>query len=412
MIKKVNVKELRPGMFVSSLNVPWIHHPFLRNSVKIKNEKIIRKIINTGTWEVYIDTDKSQFVDLEEYSKPLEKKVLKEIADKAAETEDTQLVYPLKEEIKEAENIRKKANIVVEDIMTNIRDGKSLTISQIDDVVDNVVTSVTRNQHALLSLSRFRKKNQFIFEHSVSTCALMISFSKLFKVSDEKQHEIGIGALLHDIGMSNISTKILNKPGKLSQSEISEIKKHVEYGMDILDQTNNVSKVTRLMTQEHHERYNGSGYPNNLHGENISNIGQMMAIVDVYDAMTSNRGYRAALNPSNALIELLAKSDEEFKGDVVHKFIQSVGIYPFGTILRLVNGLAGIVIDVKRKSLLLPVLRIIIDNKNNRISPYDIDLKDYETDDNYRITGVEFKHKLFLSQEEINNILKLDIDNS
>jgi len=162
------------------------------------------------------------------------------------------------------------------------------------------------------------------------------------------------------------------------------------------------------MATEHHERFNGKGYPYNLQGSNLSKVGQMMSIVDVYDAMTSSRGYRRAISPSEALIELLSRMDKEFHGDLVQRFVQSIGIYPFGTLVSLVNGFVGVVIDVKRKSLLQPVLRVIIENKN-RISPYDIDLKNYESDPNYRTAGIESLQKLFLSQSELNNILKMDV---
>lgn len=410
MIKKIHIKKLRPGMYINDLNVPWMQHPFLTNKVKVKNDKILHKIIKAGIVEVYIDTNKSNSVDLDDYFQPLEKKVLEDIAEESKKREPVEPArLPLKEEIKEAEEIRKEANTVIKDIVMDVKHGKSLVLSQVEPVVEKVLSSVLKNQHALSSLAKIRKSNQFLFEHSISTCALMIGFGNSLGLNNDIQHETGVGALLHDIGMSTISSKIINKPGKLSRVEYAKVKKHVENGSTILKQTENIKNIQLLIAGEHHERFNGKGYPFRKKGDEISIYGQMMSIVDVYDAMTSNRGYRGAISSSKALITLLSRSDEEFKGELVQRFIQSVGIYPFGTLIRLANGLLGVVINVKSKSLLFPVLRIFMDNQNNRISPYDIDLSDYEKEADFKIYGVVLPQNLFIRQEEIDNILKLDV---
>lgn len=237
----------------------------------------------------------------------------------------------------------------------------------------------------------------------------MISFGSTLGLDVNIQHETGVGALLHDIGMSTISSKIVNKPGKLNRIEYAKIKKHVENGFEILRQAKGIKNTQLLIEEEHHERYNGKGYPFRKKGDEISIYGQMMSIVDVYDAITSNRGYRRAVSSSKALIMLLSQSDALFKGELVQRFIQSVGIYPFGTLIRLANGLLGIVIDVKSKSLLYPVLRIFMDKKNNRISPYDIDLSDFKNESDYKIYGVVLPQNLLVKQEEIDNILKLEV---
>jgi HD-GYP domain-containing protein (c-di-GMP phosphodiesterase class II) len=409
MIKKIQIKELRPGMFISDLNAPYKQHPFLTNSVKVKNEKVLDKIIKSGIIEVIIDTDKGESVDLDDKWQPLEKKVLEEIADKTKDLPQQEIKKPLKEEIKEAELIRKEANSIIQELVMDVQHGKSLALSQVENVVEKVISSVVKNQHALSSLAKIRQTNQFLFEHSISSCALMIGFGKTMGFDDNLQHEAGVGALLHDIGMSTVSSKIINKPGKLTQFEYSIVKKHVENGSEILKKTTNIKDIPLLVAGEHHERYNGNGYPFKLKGEEISIYGQMMSIVDVYDAITSNRGYRRAITSSEALILLLSSSDKDFKGELVQRFIQSVGIYSFGTLIRLANGLLGVVIDVKSKSLLYPVLRIFMDNKNNRLSPYDIDLTNFESDENYKINGVVLPQNLLIQPEEIDNILKLDV---
>ncbi len=409
MIKKVHIKNLRPGMYISDINASWMQRPFLSRKVQVKNEKILNKIIKAGIVEVYIDTDKGDSFELDENYRPPEMKVLEEIAEKSKkEPVQEKSSQPLNENIKEAELIRKEANSIIKEIMMDVQHGKSLVLSQVEPVVEKVLSSVLKNQYALSSLSKIRKSNQFLFEHSISTCALMIGFGNTIGLDNDVKQEAGVGALLHDIGMSTISSNILSKPGKLTRYEYSKVKKHVENGSELLRQTES-KNIPLLIAEEHHERFNGKGYPFKKKGDEISLYGQMMTIVDVYDAITSNRGYRNAISSSEALIMLLLRSGEEFKGELVQRFIQSVGIYPFGSLIRLANGLLGVVIDVKSKSLLYPVIRIFMDKQNIRISPYDIDLSDFEKDTDYKIYGIVLPQTLLIKQEEIDNILKLDV---
>lgn len=397
MIKRIPINELKPGMTAVDVISSWSKKLSMDKVSFIKDEETIQRILKAGYNEIFIDTEKT-------------KKIIIEIPKKDEKVEE---VDELRQELEKAQLIRSEAQQIVTSIMTDVRNGKTIVINEVKNVVEKVVDSILRNQHALVGLAKMQKKNRYIFEHAVSSCALMVNFANCCGFDSNKQQDLGVGAMLHDIGMMNIPTTIINKPGKLSISEQVELRKHVEQGYNILAETPGISETSLTMTMQHHERINGSGYPNGLKGKELSQVGQMVAIIDVYDAITTDKGYKKGIVPFKALGEMLEKSGIDFDGELIQKFIQSVGIYPFGTLVNLQNNLIGIVIDVRGDDLLHPLLRIICDpKKGGMITPFDIDLHKYRDDPEYRITGVESKEKLFLNTEDITKIIGLKSNSS
>jgi len=238
-----------------------------------------------------------------------------------------------------------------------------------------MVESIFRNQDALMSLSRIRKKDEYTYYHSMSVCALMVSFARQMGFDKCLINEVGVGAMLHDIGKMKISHGILNKNDKLTTEEYEMMKGHVLIGKSILEETVGISETSILMCAEHHERIDGSGYPNNLKGDQMSVFGQMTAIVDVYDAMTSDRCYQKKMNPSEVLRKLFEWSSHHFNLDLVQRFIRCVGIYPIGTLVRLESGMLAVVIDHGETDILKPTVRVIFNTKREMlVIPYDLDL--------------------------------------
>ncbi len=376
MIKKVKTSQLKKGMFIHDLNCGWMEHPFLSNKIRIKDEKIIRKILDHGIKDVYIDTEKG--LDLP--SAPSAEEVKKETQEnleklvKNEEKKDENI--STRQEISEAKNVKKEAKLIVSNIMNDVRLGKQIEVEKVSNTVDKMIDSILRNSNALITLSRLKQKDEYTFQHSVSVSALMITFSKFLNLERSEIKKIGIGALLHDIGKMKIPDKILNKQGKLTDEEFKIIKNHVGYSEKILSQTPGISSVSILAASQHHERYNGSGYLRGLKGNEISKYGHMAAIVDVYDAMTSNRCYHNASEPAEVLRKLFEWSRESiFNRTMTEIFIRCVGIYPVGTLVRLESGFLGIVTEPGVKSALEPVVNAVYDsNKKQFITPYDIDL--------------------------------------
>lgn len=376
MIKRIRSDQLKPGMFIHDLNCGWMEHPFALNAFKINDEKTIAKIISSGIRELYIDASKGLDVadaqTHEEFHAELNEKITalaeKHVIKSLPPT-------PLKEEIHMAKTIHSEAHQVVHTLMSDIRMGKQIELAKTTPVVEHITDSIFRNRDAFISLSRIKNKDEYTFQHSVSVCALLVAFTRTMEYEDDVIMEAGTGGLLHDIGKMKIPDHILNKPGPLVDSEFSVMQSHAAIGRELLKQTPGVPELAVMITGQHHERHDGTGYPDKLKGDEISHLGQMASIVDVYDALTSNRIYHQGLEPTAALKKLFEWSKFHFNPDLVQHFICMIGIYPVGSLVRLKSGLLGVVINSGSENLLRPVVRVVFDIKHERsITPHDIDL--------------------------------------
>lgn len=384
-------------MFIHDLNCGWLQHPFLSQSFKVKDEKIIGKIIDYGIRKIYINTDKG----LDAAGAPTKEEVNRQI-----DSEINEIIRPeinrgnlvsLKAEITQARKLKKEAKKTIEHLMHEVRLGNRIEVEKVDHIVAKMVESIFRNKDALTSLGRIKSVDEYTFMHSVSVGVLMISFGKSLGIDYEVIKELGVGGLLHDVGKVNVPVEILTSTKKLSDKELLAVKRHVYHSRIILEQTPSMHKNSIFVASHHHERVDGSGYPENLKGNEIHMYGQMAAIVDVYDAMTSHRCYQRQYQPTETLRKLYEWGDA-YNQKLVQQFIRCIGIYPIGSLVRLDSGLLGVVLDHNEKSLIQPVVRVVYDMKENiKIMPRDIDLS---RNGNYRITGYEHPEKWHIDPEQ------------
>jgi putative nucleotidyltransferase with HDIG domain len=378
MIKKIKVEELKTGMYIHDFNCGWLNHPFLTNSMLVNNDEIIKRTVDYGIREVYIDTNKGYDVG----DAPTEEEVTREIhaeIGRIAECEQEKVnrdPIPLQEEFVKAKEIKDEAKKAVQDIMDDARFGRQIETEKVEHIVDEMIDSIFRNQDALISLGRIKKKDEYTYMHSVSVGVLMISFGKHLGYDVSLLKEVGIGAMLHDIGKMMVPETVLTKEGKLTADEFAMMKKHAEFGRELLEKTQSMPPHAFNIAAQHHERMDGTGYPLGLKGEEISCYSKAAAIADVYDAMTSKRCYQDKYLPTEVLKKLYEWSSYHYDRSLVQQFIRCVGIYPVGTLVLLESGLAGIVIKHGEKNLLHPVVRAVFNTKNGNFLrvPYDIDL--------------------------------------
>ena len=394
MIKKIKVEQLKPGMFINNINCSWLDHPFLKNKVLLDSDKMIRKIIDNGIREVYIDTHRGLDVDEVQIEEEVQQDISSELMKVGEGEPEVSSRISLQEELERAKEIKREAKQLIQNIMEDARHGKQIEIEQADRVIEKMIESIFRNSDALIGLSRIKKVDEYTFLHSVSLCALMISFCRQLCFDREVIAKVGLGALLHDIGKVRTPVDILNKKTPLSEREFEIIQEHVEHGCNILSQTLSITQTSMLIVAEHHERYDGTGYPKGLEGEEISIFGQMAGIADVYDALTSDRPYRKRFEPTEALKMVLKWGKSHFKEEMVHHFIRCVGIYPVGSLVRLESGLLGVVIDQGTKDLLYPVVQVVYDPKRRGfIEPYIIGLSEVNGKDEDSIICPELPEK-------------------
>ena len=374
-IKKIEASQIKVGMYIHDLCCDWMAHPFVRNRFLIESEQEIRKITDAGIREIYIDTDKGLDVKNAPTREEVREQIEQEMVDIVASQPARTIRTSLEEELIQAREIKGKARLLVGSLMHDARLGKAIELDRIEPVVQSMTDSIFRNSSALLGLLQIRNKDDYTFLHSVSVCALLVAFCRSFDMDSDTIHQAGIGGLLHDIGKSRVKDEILNKPGKLTDEEFAIIKKHPEDSHDILSNIKGIGPIPMDIALHHHERYNGSGYPEMLEEERIGKLAQMAAIVDVYDAITADRCYHKGMPAVEALRKIYEWSKFHFNPQMVHAFLRCVGIYPVGTLVLLESAQLGVVIEINEKNLLAPKLNVFFNTKSNTyIKPREVDL--------------------------------------
>ena len=375
MIKKVSKADLKLGMFIHDLNCGWMDHSFLRNSFMLRKEGDLEKIHASGITDVYIDTVKGIDCD----HSPTQDEVQAGLSARMLETPaprppaGTQTTH--QEELRFAKEIQKEANKVIHSVLGDVRMGKQIQVERLSPVVSQITDSILRNPGTLVSLGRIREGDTYTFQHSVSVCTLLVAFCRYMELGAETIQEAGMGGMLHDIGKMRVPDHILNKPAKLTDAEFAIMKDHVVLGLETLRTTPGISRTVMQVTGEHHERFEGSGYPYGIERDEISQLGRMAAIVDVYDAITSNRIYHKGMEPPAALTKLFEWSDHHFDPERVQHFIQAIGIYPVGSLVQLNSRRLAVVMEQGAQGLLFPKVRVVYDvNRRQKITPLDLDL--------------------------------------
>jgi putative nucleotidyltransferase with HDIG domain len=375
MLKKINIKQLKIGMFIHDLSCNWMDHPFMRNRFVISSDAEIRKIVDAGIHEMVIDTDKGLDVQdaptVQEANQALESEILT----MASRTATPQPRVSVAAELARAKKVKDQAHQLVRTVMHDARLGKAIELDEVEPVVQNITESIMRNPGALVGMLRIKNKDDYTFLHSVSVCTLLVAFCRSMGMDSELTHQAGLGGLLHDTGKALVPDEVLNKPGRLTDEEFAIIRKHPSDGYDILLKSPEVGEIPLDITLHHHERFDGSGYPHKLPGEKISQMAQMAAIVDVYDAITADRCYHKGMPAAEALRKIYEWSKFHFNPQLVQAFMRCVGIYPVGTLVLLESGRLGVVTEPHETNLLAPKVNVFFSAKSNTyIKPMEVDL--------------------------------------
>ncbi|WP_153116864.1 HD-GYP domain-containing protein [Rhodocyclus tenuis] len=374
MIKKIRVEQVRVGMYVHDFNAGWLDHPFARNRMKIASDEELHKLAASGIREIFIDTARG--VDVADAPTREEAAAATEVSLLALDTAPRSAVrVALADELTRAKSVFAEGTRAIRTVMEDARLGRQLEIEAMSPVVEKIAASIIRNSNAMMSMRRLKHLDDYTYLHSVAVCTMLAAFARELDMELADIHSMALGGLLHDIGKARVSAAILNKPKRLTEKEFIHVKSHVVLGADMLRQMPGVPPLAFAVLELHHERFDGTGYPQALSGEQISVAGRMAAIVDVYDSITSERCYQAAISPAEAIRKLFEWSHHHFDSQLVQRFVRSVGIYPVGTLVRLESGRLGIVVEQRESSLLTPVVRVIFDARRNYyIPPENVDL--------------------------------------
>ena len=374
MIRKISIDQLLPGMYVVDLHKRWLDHSIWIKRFKVRDDNHIWKLKDDGIVEVSIDTAKG--IDLP--PSPIARinaveKRIKSLAEIKAEMPHT---VSLGEERRRATKLLREASNTVSGLMLSAKAGLSVDAAQLEPVVSKMLESVTRNPDALAPLSRLKSEDTYASEHAVATAALIIAFGRQQGLPEPEIEKLALGTMVKDVGHAAIDARLITKPGVLSQAEFSIVQGHVEEGLAVLEATSRLSETSVAVVLEHHERYNGCGYPYRMAGDEISLAGRMAAIVDTYDAMTSARPYRAAMSPSHALRQLYEEGGKQYDPALVAAFVKTVGIYPVGTLVLLESGHLAVVEQLHPDNMLTPIVLVIYHTGRQQYltTPAQIDL--------------------------------------
>jgi putative nucleotidyltransferase with HDIG domain len=377
MLKRISVHQLTVGMYLKEFCGSWMEHPFWRSSFVITDPKDIEVVRASSIREVWIDCSKGRDLPAGE---PLvseaesEAQVDAELAS-AADAEREVARTSLTAEFTRAAKIVAKSRQAVTSMFEEARMGKAVDTHGAQRLVEEISDSVSRNPGAVISLARLKTADDYTFMHSVAVCALMIALARQLALDEQQTRSAGIAGLLHDLGKAAMPMEVLNKPGKLTDAEFAIIKSHPEEGYRMLLEARQVDAVALDVVLHHHEKTDGSGYPKRLKGAEISLFAKMGAVCDVYDAITSNRPYKAGWDPAESLRKMAEWSNGHFDPTVFQAFVKSIGIYPIGSLVLLNSGRLGVVTEQGDKSLLSPRIKTFFSTRSNsRIRPEVIDL--------------------------------------
>jgi HD-GYP domain-containing protein (c-di-GMP phosphodiesterase class II) len=369
VLKKIAVEQLTLGMFVDGLEGPWMNHPFWRTKFLIKDEATLRRLKDSGVAECRIDLERGQDI-----AAPAPAAASAHEAAEPAPLEAAEEQASFDEELHRAAELRKRSGSAMRQMFQEMRLGNAIDPRVCAPLVEDVVDSINRNATALISLVRLKSADEYTYLHSVAVCALMVSLGKRLGFNGEQCHDAGMAGMLHDMGKARVPLEILNKPGKLTPEEFDVVKRHPMQGYEMLHSVGGVSDGVLDVCRHHHERMDGKGYPDGLQGEQISLLARMGAVCDVYDAVTSNRPYKAGWDPAHSISQM-ASWKGHFDDKVLQAFIRSLGIYPTGSLVRMNSGILAVVIEQNPEKLTKPKVKLFYStNAGLPIKPRVLDL--------------------------------------
>jgi len=263
----------------------------------------------------------------------------------------------------------------VKNVMKAVRKGDDVDVGSINETVSEIIQSIINNDNVFMKLTGIRDIDNYTYLHSVDVCIYSLIAGKTMNLSAEELNNLALGAILHDIGKCKIPLNILNKPARLTESEYELIKKHSEYGYEIVKRTPGLNDEIANIVLHHHEHWDGDGYPHGLKGDEIDLLSRIVAIADVYDALTADRVYRKRFMPHEAAEYIIANSGTQFDSQIIRVFIDSIAVYPADIIVMLNTGEIARVVESKGPPSIRPKVMVIARKKGPPVfEPYLIDL--------------------------------------
>lgn len=342
-MRRVNLDQIQAGAILAKTIMTLEGKVLLTSGVELTEEYLLR-LQGNGVTELYIEDDISRNIRVPEFVR---------------------------------EEIVTEAKHLIKVMMTSTSIKTTIDGQKVMAVVDKIISSILANGDIVVNLSDIRSVDDYTFSHSVNVCIYSLVIGIGLGYSEEKLRELGVGSMLHDIGKVKVPQQIIQKPGRLTKDEFEEIKRHTWYGYEILKDTKGISMTASYIALGHHERIDGSGYPCRQKDRNIHKAARIVAVSDVYDALTSDRVYRKKLMHHEVIDYITSLKARHFDPDIVDVFIRYLAYYPIGTAVVLNTGEKGLVSQYNKYSPTRPVVRIVMGGDEKMLPKQkDVDLNE------------------------------------
>ena len=391
-LQRVLCEQLKIGMRVVELDRPWIESPFTVKGFRIGSEAELEQLRHSCNY-VYVATASTSNNVFVSSTGSLTK----------AKPDNTPTANNLKRQhysnhqsfqdaLPQARDAHREAKTVVKSFFKNLRQGQSIDTSVAKKAIKQCVDSVIANQEAMIWLGLLKDVDEYTARHSLNVGLLSIILGRAEGLSPPDLEMVGLCGMLHDMGKAEIPLDILNKEGAFSDDEFEIMKSHTTKGYKILSEKADLIAEVANVAHSHHERLNGRGYPRGLPPEKITYFTRIVAIADTYDAITSKRIYSPAKSSLEGLRILIGAKGSHFDAHLVDSFVDSIGIYPAGSIAELSNGEIAIVLPSPIGQRNTPNVLVVRDRRKHLCAEKHLDLSQEITDDNDQL--IKIKHLL------------------
>lgn len=394
---EISTAQLQIGMFVADLDKPWLETPFLVQGFEIRSNSQIQTLMEHCK-SVFILSDGKVRAPYEKKAAPppklsarsklkdagvslsrggSKKPVAKVSALRRMESRpEYEPKKSVRAEHKVARELIDVGKVNIKGIMNSVQMRQMIDTDVAETTVTTCVHSIMNNPDAMIWMSKIKDEDQYTAEHCLNVCILAIAFGRHLRLTESELQVLGLCGLLHDVGKMRSPQEILDKPGKLTEEEYKVIQQHTIDGHRLLSDTTSgvVHSLAKDVVLNHHERPDGSGYPRGLDSSSISEFSRIIAVVDAYDAITSNRCYSRAKSPVEAQKIIFENRGKQFDEEIALEFIKTVGPYPPGTIVELRNGMVGIVLTGKHKFRHLPTIVVLRDQNKDAMDERTVEL--------------------------------------